>query len=54
MWPRLGRLASRSGGCGPVGQATETIMGRKNVRHAGCFGLWLNLIGQLEVFCTCA
>ena len=27
--PRLGRLASRSGGCGPVGQATETIMGRK-------------------------
>ena len=25
----LGRLASRSGGCGPVGQMTETIMGRK-------------------------
>ena len=27
MGPRLGRLASRSGGWGPVGQATETIMG---------------------------
>ena len=30
MRPRLGRLAGRSGGCGPVEQATETIMGRKN------------------------
>ena len=27
--PRLGRLAGRSGGCGPVGQTTETILGRK-------------------------
>ena len=27
--PRLGCLASRSGGCGPVGQTTETIVGGK-------------------------
>ena len=27
--PRLGRLANRSRGCGPVGQAIETVMGRK-------------------------
>ena len=27
--PRLGRLASRCGGCGSVGQTTETIVGRK-------------------------
>ena len=26
--PRLGRLPSRSGGCEPVEQATENIMGR--------------------------
>ena len=30
MYPRLGSsMASRSGGCGPVGQATETIMEKK-------------------------
>ena len=29
MRRQLGRLASRSGGFRPVGQATETIMGKK-------------------------